>query len=173
MQTAAGSGPAGSSGTPAPVGVATANRVTRYEVVDAAISGSGTPKPGRTTGGAPSPSATAATGFFLDATGVEGNKDGLFFFGANGQQANSWGNGTSFQCVVPPLTRASAQLANGTPGLCDGIFTEDLNVRWMSKPNQNPGAGAVVQAQLWYIDPANTSNQGSSFSDALEFTVAP
>ena len=38
----------------------------------------------------------------LMAAGVEGAKDGLFFFGTNGQQANAWGNGTSFQCVVSP-----------------------------------------------------------------------
>ena len=59
-QTATGSGPAGSSGTPGPVGVAAESRVTRYESIDAAISGSGTPRPGRTNGGAPSPSATAS-----------------------------------------------------------------------------------------------------------------
>ena len=37
------------------------------------------------------------------ASGVQGQKDGLFFFGTNGQQANPWGNGTSYQCVVPPV----------------------------------------------------------------------
>ena len=36
-----------------------------------------------------------------------------------------------------------------------------------------PGAGAVVQAQLWYRDPLNTSNQTTSLSDATEFVVAP
>ena len=35
------------------------------------------------------------------------------------------------------------------------------------------GAGAVVQAQLWYRDPLNTSNQTTSLSDAIEFIVAP
>jgi hypothetical protein len=37
----------------------------------------------------------------------------------------------------------------------------------------NPGAGAQVQAQLWYRDPQNTSNQTTSLSDAIEFLVAP
>jgi hypothetical protein len=49
------------------------------------------------------PSATMTSGFTLSAAGVEGQKDGLFFFGANGRQANAWGNGTSFQCVTPPV----------------------------------------------------------------------
>ena len=35
------------------------------------------------------------------------------------------------------------------------------------------GAGAVVQAQLWYRDPWNSSNQTTSLSDAVEFTVGP
>ena len=39
--------------------------------------------------------------------------------------------------------------------------------------NSGEGAGTVVQAQLWYRDPQNTSNQTTSLSDAIEFTVAP
>ena len=35
------------------------------------------------------------------------------------------------------------------------------------------GAGATVQAQLWYRDPLNTSNQTTSLSNALEFSVNP
>ena len=38
---------------------------------------------------------------------------------------------------------------------------------------QNPGAAALVQAQLWYRDPASTSNQTTSLSDAIEFFVTP
>ena len=123
-----------------------------------------------------SASATAASGFDLAAAGVEGSKDGLFFFGTNGRQANPWGSGTSFQCVVPPVTRAGLLTGSGTNGACDGAFTQDLNALWCPaclKPTKNPGAGATVQAQLWYRDPANTSNQTTSLSDALEFTVQP
>ena len=119
------------------------------------------------------PSASAISGFVLTATGVEGQKDGLFFFGANGRQANPWGNGTSFQCVVPPVKRGGVQAGTGSTGACDGAFPQDLNTRWQAKPGQNPGAGAVVQAQLWYRDPSSTSNQTTSLSNALEFTVCP
>jgi hypothetical protein len=118
-------------------------------------------------------SATATSGFDLMASSVEGNKDGLFFFGPNGRQASPWGNGTSFQCVVPPVNRGGLLTGVGTAGTCDGSFSQDLNARWTTKPNQNPGAGATVQAQLWYRDPLNTSNQTTSLSDALEFGVAP
>jgi hypothetical protein len=122
------------------------------------------------------PSATASSGFTLSASTVEGQKDGLFFFGTNGQQANPWGNGTSYQCVVPPVVRTPTTAGVGTVGLCDGSFALDLNALWCSscpKPAKNPGAGATVQAQLWYRDPASTSNQTTSLSDAIEFVVQP
>jgi choice-of-anchor B domain-containing protein len=122
------------------------------------------------------PSASASSGFDLVSAGVEGAKDGLYFFGANGRQANTWGSSTSYQCVVPPVLRAGLLAATGTGGACDGAFSQDLNALWCAscpKPLKNPGAGAVVQAQLWYRDPLNTSNQTTSLSDALEFTVQP
>ena len=121
-------------------------------------------------------SASALSGFHLAATGVEGAKDGLFFFGANGRQANPWGSGTSYQCVVPPVSRAGLLAASGTAGLCDGFFAQDLNALWCPgcpRSAKNPGAGALVQAQLWYRDPLNTSNQTTSLSDAIEFLVDP
>jgi hypothetical protein len=119
------------------------------------------------------PSASAASGFDLLAANVEGDKDGLFFYGANGRQASSWGNGTSFQCVTPPVRRAGLLTGSGSAGLCDGTFAQDLNARWAAVPAHNPGAGSVVQAQLWYRDPFNTSNQTTSLSEAIEFCLEP
>jgi hypothetical protein len=116
---------------------------------------------------------TASSGFVVVATGVEGAKDGVFFYGTNGRQANSWGNGTSYQCVVPPVKRAGMLNGSGTPGACNGTFSQDLNVLWSQNPQKNPGAGTVVQAQLWYRDPLNTSNQTTSLSNAIEFAVLP
>jgi hypothetical protein len=123
-----------------------------------------------------SPSASATSGFLLTAAGVEGSKDGVFFFGTNGRQANLWGNGTSLQCVVPPVVRAGLLSGSGNQGACDGTFAQDMNALWCStcpKPAKNPGPGALVQAQLWYRDPNSTSNQTTSLSDAIEFTVQP
>jgi hypothetical protein len=121
-------------------------------------------------------SATAPTGFVVSATNVEGDKDGLFFFGAGGRQANAWGNGSSFQCVVPPVRRGGVLAGSGAAGACDGAFAQDLNARWCGtcpKPAQNPGAGVVAEVQLWYRDPLSTSNRTTSLSNALEFLVVP
>jgi hypothetical protein len=110
------------------------------------------------------------------AAGVEGGKDGLFFYGTNGFQANPWGNGTSTLCIVPPLKRLELLTGTGTPGACDGSFAQDLNALWCPtcpSPAKNPGAAKMVQAQLWYRDPQNTSNQTTSLSITIEFCVGP
>ena len=121
-------------------------------------------------------SATASSGFCLRSWSFEGDKDGLFFFASNGRQANPWGNGSSLQCVVPPVQRAGLLTGTGTAGQCDNSMDQDLNALWCPtcpKPQLNPGAGALVQAQLWYRDPFNTSNQTTSLSDAIEFVLGP
>jgi hypothetical protein len=137
---------------------------TSFAGCQALISASGTP------------SATLPSGFVLSVTGAEGQKNGIFFYGSNGRQANSWGNGTSYQCVVPPVKRGGLLPGFGTAFTCDGFYNQDLNAHWCPgcpKPNHNPGVGAVVQAQLWYRDPQNTSNQTTGLSDAIEFWMAP
>jgi hypothetical protein len=61
------------------------------------------------------PSASASSGFDLLISGVEGAKDGLFFYGNNGRQANPWGSGTSFVCVVPPRVRGGGCSREAAP----------------------------------------------------------
>jgi hypothetical protein len=121
-------------------------------------------------------SSTQASGFQLLASAVEGGKAGLFFYGSSGRQARPWGNGTSYQCVVPPVSRTPAMAGVGTPGACDGSFALDLNALWHPggpKAGSNPGVGSLVQAQLWYRDPSTTANGRTNLSDALEFCVGP
>jgi hypothetical protein len=121
-------------------------------------------------------SATATEGFFTVATGVEGDKNGLFLYGTGTPTANPWGSGTSLRCFAPPVSRGSLGAGQGDAGTCDGWFVEDLNARWCPtcpRPQHNPGAGNTVRGQLWYRDPFNTSNQPTGFSDAFEAVVAP
>jgi len=120
-------------------------------------------------------SATASNGFLVNATNVEGNKSGLFFYGVNGPKAGgatSWGNTSSFQCIEPPVKRDATQAGIGTNGQCDGTFSTDLNARWTAKPNHNPGAGAQVDGQYWFRDP-NGPSPDTALSNALTFTVCP
>ena len=117
------------------------------------------------------PSASATSGFVVDTVGLEGQKDGLIFFGTNGRQANAWGNGTSFQCVVPPVRRTGIQSSGGTAGACDGAFSIDFTAWMQTYAFKAPAPGSVVQMQTWYRDPQNTSNQTTSLSDALEFVI--
>jgi hypothetical protein len=110
-------------------------------------------------------SASAPAGFELRAITVEGQKPGLFFFGTTGRQAVAWGNGTSYQCVVPPVRRAGFLALSGSSGACDGAFVQDLNALWCPlcpKAGANPGAGAVVRAQLWYPRASPTESSSPS-----------
>lgn len=120
------------------------------------------------------PSATAGSGFVVSAAAVEGNKSGMYFFGVNGRQNLPWGTSSSTFCVVTPVRRADLMIGGGTNGACNGSFVQDFNAMWCPScplPLHNPGAGAVVQAQLWYRDPANPSGWTTSLSDAIEFCV--
>ena len=75
---------------------------------------------------------------------------------------------------MPPVIRTNLLTGVGTVNQCDGVFSLDMNAVWTNQPQKNPGAGAVVQAQLWYRDPFNTANnQATSLSDAIEFLVDP
>ncbi len=122
------------------------------------------------------PSASALTGFTITVSGVEGAKTGVLLVGAGGRQSAPWGGGTSFQCVLPPISRTGLVTVSGTPGACDGTHDLDLNAVWCSTcplAVQNPSPGTVMQAQFWYRDPLNSFASPTSLSDAVEFTVSP
>ena len=119
------------------------------------------------------PSLSLASGFTVAGASGEGSKNGLFYFGQNGRQANTWGNGESFQCVAPPVRRTPLVVGSGTGGACDGSWSIDFNAWAAANPIKAPTAGTPTQLQLWLRDPQNTSNQTTSLSDAVEFTPAP
>lgn len=73
-QPTVGSGPPGPSGTPGPIGASHQSRVTRHESLESAVAGGGTPRPGRTVGGAASPSAMAAPSAVAGASAPSGGR---------------------------------------------------------------------------------------------------
>lgn len=118
-------------------------------------------------------SASAASGFTLTVTGVEGQKTGLFFYGINGRKATPWGAGSpSFLCVQAPTQRMGSQSSGGTSGACDGAFSEDWNAFMSAHPlalGQPIYAGLSVNAQCWYRDPP--APQTTNLSGGVEFIV--
>lgn len=120
-------------------------------------------------------SATAASGFVLRADYVEGNKQGILFYGLSGRHSGIWAPGSgSFLCVKAPVQRMSATNSGGTTGLCDGVLSIDWNSYRATHPGAlgNPfSAGQVVQAQGWFRDPPAPGT--TNLTDGLEFTVTP
>ena len=137
--------------------------------------------PGTTTAGCTAqltytgtPSATAGSGFNVTMGQMEGNKQGLLFYGLSGSNSFQWGNGTSFLCVKAPTQRMGVQNSGGTNGACDGQMSVDWNSFIATKPNAlgNPfGAGTTVWIQGWFRDPP--SSKSTSLSDGLQFDVQP
>lgn len=121
------------------------------------------------------PSATASSGFTIRVDGVEGQKQGLLFYGISGQQAVPWASAsTSFLCVKSPTQRLSAQFTGGTLFQCNGLLSED----WHSFMASHPSAlgsprtiGASFDAQGWFRDPP--ASKTTNLSDGLHFTLAP
>ncbi|MCC7014292.1 MAG: S8 family serine peptidase [Planctomycetes bacterium] len=119
--------------------------------------------------------AGAAAGFTVSASNVEGQRQGVVFYGVTGRVALAWHPGnSSVQCVRQPLQRTAAQNSGGTLGGCDGL----LSIDWNAFVANRPGAlgtpivpGLVVDAQAWFRDPL-APGQGN-LSNAIEFIVQP
>jgi hypothetical protein len=121
------------------------------------------------------PSAAAASGFTLDCTNVEGQKQGLLFYGISGAHSAPWGLGsTSYLCVKSPTQRTPTQNSGGTTDACDGALTIDF-LAWVASHPTGLGvpfsSGDTVWSQAWFRDPA--APKTTSLSDGLEFTLVP
>jgi len=118
--------------------------------------------------------ADAGAGFTITASGVEGQRSGLIFYGLTGRVAFAWGAGSSFLCVKSPTQRTTPQNSGGTTNACDG----SLSIDWNSFITTSAGAlgspfsgGEVVNAQAWFRDPP--APKTTSRTNALEFVVQP
>lgn len=115
------------------------------------------------------PSASAASGFTLQATQVEAKNFGLFFFGTSGPAATPFQGG--FLCVQSPVTRVAPQAAGGSAP-CSGTYSLDFNA-WLaaSKPDLR-APGEPFYVQCWFRDPPDPVS-GTGLTDAVSFVLAP
>jgi hypothetical protein len=121
------------------------------------------------------PSASSSSGFTVTASGVDGQKSGLFFYSITGPAAVIWAPGsTSFRCVANPTDRMNTQTSGGTSGACDGSFSQD----WLAYMTGNPGslgsplyAGECFWMQCWYRDPPAPAE--TNLTDAIAFSLIP
>jgi hypothetical protein len=119
-------------------------------------------------------SASGSGSFVVTASGVEGQKTGLLFYGIGGPTSASWGTTTSVLCVKPPQQRTGQSNSGGTSGLCDGALSLDFNAYLASNPTalgQPFQSGDTVWMQGWYRDPPNPKT--TSLTAALEFYLCP
>jgi hypothetical protein len=117
-------------------------------------------------------SVSAASGFDLLVSDLEGAKQGLIYFGTEGAKATPWGGGsTSFACVRGPHQRTMTQSSGGTSGQCDGSFALDFNAWMTANPGKAPAAGQTTWLQAWFRDPP--APKTTAFSDAVLFSVCP
>jgi hypothetical protein len=124
--------------------------------------------------GTGTPSGTSGSGFTIAIASVEGQKQGLIFYGLDntGFTPLAWGQSSSFLCLKAPLQRMPLQGSGGNVNQCDGALSIDWNAFVAANPGAlgNPfGSGQTVFAQGWFRDPP--SPKSTMLSDALQFTV--
>ena len=121
------------------------------------------------------PSISASSGFTLTTSNVEGQKQGLIFYGVSGPNALVWSPGsTSYLCVKSPTQRTASVGSGGTVNACNGTFSIDWLAYLAAHPTalgQPFAAGRVVNVQTWFRDPPapNTTN----LSNGVQFTTCP
>ncbi|MCY3001169.1 MAG: hypothetical protein NTV21_05140 [Planctomycetota bacterium] len=127
--------------------------------------------------GSAQPSATLATPCVILVNLLEGQRQGVIFYGINntGFSPSPWApNSSSLLCVKSPTLRTGVQNSGGTPLTCDGLFTLDWNAFQAANPGslgQPFATGEKVFVQAWYRDPL--AAKATNLSNAIEMTMQP
>lgn len=121
------------------------------------------------------PSAAASSGFTVRATGVEGQKTGLLFYGTSGPKSAAWAPGSSsWLCVKSPTQRTSSQATGGTAGACDGTIVLDVRA-WLATHPAALGLplspGEIQNWQAWFRDPLAAAT--TNLTNAVQVRYCP
>jgi hypothetical protein len=149
--------------TPPPVGYCTAKTNSLGCVPQIASSGTS--------------SASATSGFSLQASSALNQKLGLLAYSAAGRAANPFGGGTL--CLAAPVRRTPVQLSGGNPppaNDCSGAYSIDMNAFAAGALGGNPDPalgvpGTLVDTQYWSRDPGFAPPQNVGLTAGLEYTV--
>lgn len=121
------------------------------------------------------PSASAASGFTILAANVEGQKQGIIFYGTSGQTVSPWGPGSnSILCVKAPTQRMVTLSSGGNVNACNGTLATDWNYFMATNPAAlgNPRTvGQAFDAQAWFRDPPAIKT--TNLTAGVHFTLGP
>ena len=117
------------------------------------------------------PSASAASGYFVSASGAKALKPGLLLYSTSGPAATPFDGG--ILCLAAPVRRSTLLVdTTGSAGLCNGVLSLDMNAFTAGALGGNPAPGlrvpgTRVDCQFWGRD----SVAGSLLSNALEYFI--
>ena len=120
--------------------------------------------------GTGAPSATAGSGFEVDAANLPNGKFGLLAYSTTASALKPFGG--TFLCIAAPLRRTPVQQSGGSPaGVhdCSGNFGMDFNTFAASGKDPALVAGQTVWAQYWSRDPGAPST--TNLTDAITFVL--
>jgi hypothetical protein len=119
------------------------------------------------------PSASASSGFLIEAHDVLSNKNGLFYYSLVGPNQVAFLGGT--YCVKPPTKRTALQNAGGNPPPvdCSGVFAFDFNAWMAGGQDANLTPGTTVWGQFWSRDTGFAAPNNVGLTGGIRFTILP